>query len=329
VSCVGCGLANLERVRPYRLDSSRGRLLFGASWLFRCRDCGLVQAKPLPGAEELADYYATTYRTGGRHGAEAATIRDFPKDNLFYYHRGQSIAALLDPHLKSRNFSDAPRVLDIGAGFGHLLHAFGERFPRAARTALELSESCFPHLETLGIRVIREPIESWLTESAERFDVILLSHVLEHLRQPVEVLQRLRSRLSPNGLLFVEVPNIPADPLNRYLDHAWAPRFDEPHLTFFSLATFNASLQRAGLEVLFCAPAGPEYRDIPGWRFKLPQIRPFLVRVLPAGIKRALRRNAATTPLQSFGRAEPFFEYGGRAIWIRSVSAPGVGEPAP
>ncbi len=327
MSCVGCRLTSLERVRPYRLDSGRGRTLFGGAWLYRCRDCGLVQAKPLPGAEGLASYYARTYRTGGRHGAEAAIVRDFPRDNLFYYHRGQSIAALLEPHLRARDFGGTPRVLDIGAGFGHLLHAFGERFPRASRTALELSETCFPHLEALGIRVIREPIEAWLARSEAEFDVILLSHVLEHLRQPVEVLAGLRSRLSPNGLLFVEVPNIPADSLDRHLDHAWAPRFDEPHLTFFSLSTFDVTLKRAGLDLLFCAPAGPEYQEIPGWRFKLPQLRPLLVRVLPAALKRALRRNAATRPLQTFGRAEPFFEYGGRAIWIRSVSTPGGGAP--
>jgi len=324
MTCVGCGLAGLERVRPYRLDSARGKPLFGASWLYRCGDCGLVQAKPLPGAEELAAYYATSYRTGGRHGAEAALLRDFPRDNLFYYHRSQSIAALLDPHLRSRDFAAAPRVLDIGAGFGHLLHAFGERFPRASRTALELSESCFPHLEALGIRVIREPIEAWLAGSDAQFDVILLSHVLEHLREPAKVLAGLRARLGPRGLLFVEVPNIPADSLGRYLDHPWAPRFDEPHLTFFSVTTFAGALKRAGLDALFCAPAGPEYREIPGWRFKLPQLRPFLVRVLPAGVKRALRRNPATTPLQTFARAEPFFEYGGKAIWIRSVSTPGA-----
>ena len=321
--CVGCGdAAGFERLRPYRLDSQGGQALFGQAWLVRCRGCGLVQSRPIPGAGELGAYYAGAYRQGGRHGAEAAVLADFPRDNLFYYHRGQSIAALLDPYLRARGLDPKPRVLDVGAGFGHLLQAFAERFPTAIRTALEISEVCFSHLGSLGIRVIREPTESWLARGDGEFDVILLSHVLEHLRHPSDVLTALRARLSPTGLLFVEVPHIPADSLSRYLDHPWAPRFDEPH-PFFSVPTFEATLHRAKLEVLYCHQAGPAYRELSRWRFHLPQLRPFLVRAIPSALKRALRHAAATRPLQTFGRAEPFFEYGAGGIWIRSVSARG------
>ena len=88
--CVGCReAASFDRLRRYRLDSRRGRALFGGAWLFRCGGCGLVQSRPIPGAGELAGYYAGAYRQGGRHGAEAAVLADFPRDNLFYYHRGQ------------------------------------------------------------------------------------------------------------------------------------------------------------------------------------------------------------------------------------------------
>jgi len=320
-ACVGCRDASgFEDLRPYRPDSGRVQSLFGHLMLVRCKGCGLVQTRPIPTSAELAAYYAGVFREGGRHGAEVATLAEFPRDNLFYYHRGQSIADLLAPYITERGLSASPRVLDLGAGFGHLLHAFAERFPTANRTALEISEACFSHLGSLGIQVIQEPTESWLARREGEFDVILLSHVLEHLIYPTDVLSALRERLSPHGLLYVEVPHIPADSLLRFLDHDWSPRYDEPHLTFFSEPTLKAILSRADLEVLFCQPAGPAYRELPRWQFNLPQIRPFLVRAIPPSLKRALRRTVATQTVQPFGRSEPFFEYRPDGIWIRSIS---------
>jgi SAM-dependent methyltransferase len=39
------------------------------------------------------------------------------------------------------------------------------------------------------------------------FDLIILSHVLEHLQHPVIALRLLASKLAKNGMLFIEVPN--------------------------------------------------------------------------------------------------------------------------
>lgn len=40
------------------------------------------------------------------------------------------------------------------------------------------------------------------------FDVIFMNHVLEHIEEPVGLLESLRGLLAPQGRLFIEVPNV-------------------------------------------------------------------------------------------------------------------------
>jgi 2-polyprenyl-3-methyl-5-hydroxy-6-metoxy-1,4-benzoquinol methylase len=46
-----------------------------------------------------------------------------------------------------------------------------------------------------------------VADGAERFDVVVLADVLEHLDDPAALLQRSRSVLSPGGMLLITVPN--------------------------------------------------------------------------------------------------------------------------
>ena len=316
--CLCCGTSGLTRVRPYRAESAAGAPLFGSASLFRCGTCGLVQMEPQPAADALDHYYAESYRLGGRHGSGVANVRDFPRDNMYFMYRGQSIAALLAKHRSGA--PGRPRILDVGAGFGHLLHALGETYPDSARSAIEISQVCVDHLRGLGITVHQAPTEEVLGGLTEQFDIITLSHVLEHLREPSRVLGMLREHLAPDGVLYIEVPHIPADSLERYIDHAWAPRHDEPHLTFFSPVALRAMLERAELRVEFLEAAGPEYADVSWMTFHVPPIKTIVLRLLPEALKRALRRRSIGSGMSVFDHEEPFYRYGGRGIWLRSLS---------
>jgi len=318
--CVGCGAAALARVRPYRTESPAGRTLFGSSRLERCGACHLVQMVPQPSADALSTYYAEAYREGGRHGSGVANLEDFPRDNFYFMYRGQSIASLVAPRLVQRIGHEQPRILDVGAGFGHLLHALGERFPASQRSAIEISQVCVDHLRGLGITVHQAATEEVLAGMREEFDLITLSHVFEHLREPARVLALLRERLAPGGLLYIEVPNIPTATFERWLDHPWAPRHDEPHLLFFDAAALRGTLERADLQVDFCDSAGPVYESVSWLHFHLPNPKATALRAVPAPLKRAIRRRRIGHGLSLFDHPEPFYEYGGERIWLRSIS---------
>jgi SAM-dependent methyltransferase len=291
-------------------------MVFGRSVVYQCQDCGLAQVEPRPDARALNRYYEHDYRTQGLYGSDINDASRFPKDNLFYFNRGRSIAELV-----ARHVTQQPReILDVGAGFGHVLHAFGERYPDARRLAIEFSDVCVRHLRDIGVEAVTQPMETVLPGLERRFDIIVLSHVLEHLLDPQPAIGLLISRLAPNGVLCIEVPNIPRESLRAHLDHRWAPRWDEPHITFFSADALRTVLQATGLSVQFCETAGPRYRRVSALRFALPPFRQTVQRYMPSALFHALRGMQATASIRVHEREDEFYEYGGERLWIRSVS---------
>ncbi len=314
--CLSCGSRTMRRVRPYRVNTRFGRTFFGGGWLVECAGCRLVQLVPRPAPEQLNQFYVADYRKNPLYGELAANARQFPKDNLFYFNRGQSIRELLKPHVREAG----PCIVDVGAGYGHILHALGEEFPGSRRLAIESSDPCVKHLRALGIEVQTQTAEEILAELERTADLIVLSHVLEHLLDPLDVLRRIHTALVPGGCLYVEVPNIPRETLPQYPDHRWAPRYDEPHITFFSKATLSEMIERAGFAIAFCDTAGPEYALISGLRFRLPPLRASLERTLPRSWFHFLRRQRFTRPVRVQEREESFRKYGGFRLWIRCVA---------
>ena len=316
IECIACGASELVRQRPYRSKTRHGKAIFEHSWLCRCGTCGLVQAAPRPSLAALEDYYAVDYRLGCCAGSDVADLSLFPTDNLFYYNRGQAASGLVAKHL-----TVAPRaVLDVGAGYGHILEALGRRYPNARRFGIEFSEVCVSHLRAIGVEVYRDPAESVIPALADRFDVVVLSHVLEHLLDPSRLLEVIREHLPTEGVFYIEVPNIPKDAFLRNPDHVWAPRFDEPHITFYAVETLRETLERAGFRLLVCETAGPLYRAIPGWRYRLPTMRWFIQGIIPKPVFHWLRRRGATEALRVRPQEPEFFEYGGDRIWIRALA---------
>lgn len=275
--CISCAHTELRDIRAYRTDTGPGRWIFGGARLAECLRCQLTQCLPLPSPEVLADYYIASYRQSGLGGVDAANLAEFPRDNLFYLNRGRAVTSLVAKHLRS----ECPQIADIGAGWGHTLYALGERYPAATRVAVELSEPCLNHLRSMRIEVHHRRAEEVLPEMVGRFDAVVISHVLEHLLSPRLMLELIRDSLAPNGYLYLEVPNIPANSLLRYSDNRWAPRYDEPHTVFFSQESLKKLSRAAGYEVVFLDSAGPEYKSISRLRYLLPPLRPLLEKMIP------------------------------------------------
>lgn len=138
-----------------------------------------------------------------------------------------------------------PCVLDVGCGAGEfLLRARGcgwlvqgvEPDPQAA--ALCLSR---------GLDVVQGDITT-LGDTAERFDLITLSHVIEHVHHPLAVLQHCLRLLKPGGTLWLETPNLLAWGHGMFGPH-WRGLETPRHLVLFNPASLQSALTSTG----FCA----------------------------------------------------------------------------
>jgi SAM-dependent methyltransferase len=151
------------------------------------------------------------------------------------------------------------------------------------------------------------------------YDLIVLSHSLEHLLDPRNVLELILRSLRAGGLLYIEVPNIPRDTLLRFPDHPWTPRFDEPHIAFFSETVLRSTLEAAAFHLQFLSTAGPEYRHISSLQYRLPAFRSTVQRFMPGWLFHFLRRRDFTRVIRIKEREEAFYSYGGFRIWLRSI----------
>lgn len=169
-------------MRPlYRMDRFQA---------FRCRGCGTAYADPLPSDEELRRYYDQF--------AFGADLR-----NLDLY-RTPAMAAWL----ASFGLPPGARLLDVGGGGGFMARVFEESGLGEADYIDLDGAACEFARHALGLERVHQGDVCALPEtSTRRYDFIHCRHVLEHLRDPFEMLRRLIALLSDRGVIVLVLPN--------------------------------------------------------------------------------------------------------------------------
>ncbi len=144
-------------------------------------------------------------------------------------------------------------VLELGCAEGafaaYITEKYGARVS-AVEINAEALEKAKPHLH----RAVLADIESEAWENAfegERFDVLVLSDVLEHLRDPRTVLARAAKLLKEDGRLLFSVPNIAHADLLAKLSHGafdYTDKgiLDDTHIHFFGEKNLEAFFRSAG-----------------------------------------------------------------------------------
>ncbi len=225
--CILCG------GMTYEVVSERDR--HGAPLCTRlCAGCGLIRNDPVPTADELDAFYASAYRESYK-GASTPRLRQVLRN---FDRTRQHILAFRDIYGRKG------RWLDLGSGSGEFLFL--------ARSMGAEAEGIEPHAgysaysrQTLGLPVRSATLDSGGC-APRSFDLIRLSHVLEHMRDPLQTLRRLRDMLRPCGVLYVEVPDIAEEARNRLRGRL----FHYGHINNFDPTTLRALAGKAGLAEL-------------------------------------------------------------------------------
>jgi 2-polyprenyl-3-methyl-5-hydroxy-6-metoxy-1,4-benzoquinol methylase len=179
-------------------------------------------------AAELDEFYATEYRQVYQ-GDAAPILKDLQNQTG----RANSLLGFVDDTV-----AQVKRHLDIGCSAGLLLKIFRHHYDCHA-VGVEPGISYREYAQSQGLTVYTD-ISDLPTTRQDRFDLVSLVHVLEHLANPVGYLTYLRERLlTRDGWLLVEVPNL-------YCHDS----FEIAHLVSFSAHTLRQTLQKAGFEIV-------------------------------------------------------------------------------
>jgi 2-polyprenyl-3-methyl-5-hydroxy-6-metoxy-1,4-benzoquinol methylase len=242
-ACPVCGreeLTFLFHCRD-RLHPSPGQ--FGSA---RC-SCGVGVLTPRPTAAELGRYYPEDYGPYGK-GAGGPTSTS-PIGRRVFSKGARVVSRLLRDN--SRTLSEDLRrdgpgsVLDVGFGDGRHLKldsdAGWETF------GVDFSPTAVEQARQRGVKAAVGTIDDVEAESGS-FDLIRMSHVIEHVPDPEETLRRAHMLLRPGGRLHVATPNFES-PTERLLGTYWygldAPR----HLVLFTPSALASLAERVGLVV--------------------------------------------------------------------------------
>ena len=199
-------------------------------------ESGLIYVDPVP-FKNTEEFYKTDYRKSYK-GVHC------PKPKHIYR------AAKIAQQRLSRLVDLIPlsaRCLDAGSSSGEFVYLL-----RSKGFLAEGVEANMPYAEysqaELKIPVTISPFSQFQPE--QKFDLITMFHVLEHLENPVLNLAHLLQFLNPDGHFIIEVPNI------TYADMAFSHKWHPGHLFSFSATTLSMLMEKAGFETVSCSPIG-------------------------------------------------------------------------
>jgi 2-polyprenyl-3-methyl-5-hydroxy-6-metoxy-1,4-benzoquinol methylase len=183
----------------------------------------------LSSADELYDYYA-----------------EIREEDLARRHTAENRARQLELLEGFQRHAPGRKLLDVGCGDGQLLETAGDAGWDAM--GVDLSEAAIDLCRKRGLNATCMDFFSDSLDE-ERFDVIVMSELIEHVPEPQRFMKRAAELLRRGGILYLTTPNF-GSLARRALGESWSVVHPE-HIGYFEKATLRAmACEAAGLREL-------------------------------------------------------------------------------
>jgi len=211
------------------VELGRTRIHGRAFSLLECTECGLGRLSPRLADDDLVAYYARDYRRSG--AVDAA-----------YFERGVRRGRRLREFLARNGIEVAAgsSVVEPGTGAGGILAAFRDAGHQVAGS--DLDPACVAYATEQGLPVAHGELVP-LDLAASPAGLVVLSHFVEHLPEPLETIRSLDPWIGSETLVYVEVPGLRSGV-------APAAQVRIPHLFYYDLRTLQALFDEAGYELV-------------------------------------------------------------------------------
>ncbi len=279
IHCLGCDEPHLTHRAAITASFVAARVFGGSASVCRlaqCQSCGLIffedRFEPGEAARLYADYRSEAYYQERHHWEP-------------WYSRGFNAGLGGTKEMRSRRETYVSTINHYaqGVAIGSVLDYGGDRGqlmvggPGHSHSVFDISgvESA-PGVTGLNAASLAD----------QKFDLVLLCEVLEHVSEPMHVLQDVLNHVKPGGLLYITLPNLEFPftdiPAGAWYQHylklllrscwltlladfwstGWKVKFAHvpplgfakmhEHVSFFNPASLETLLRRAGAEILGC-----------------------------------------------------------------------------
>jgi len=231
INCPICEQDNTESIfKKGNLDKDLFNVI--------CRNCGLVFINPRPEKEEYDKFHEAEFLS---EKAIVGIEQVESKLNDSDLRIKTSIFNFLDEYL-----DEGKKVLDIGCGFGRLLNII-KREKKVDVFGVELGNLDVEAAKKYyGLDAFHGSLEEFAKnqENWDKFDVIIMHHVLEHLPEPLVSLCQIKKLLKSEGVLYIGVPNV--------MNIKKRPDifFQQAHPFSYSPYSLSLLLQKSGFGIL-------------------------------------------------------------------------------
>jgi SAM-dependent methyltransferase len=244
-----CGSPALKLVHTFHAPSTveiRFSFARGSAYerrLFQCDSCKHFMS--VHGLNDeglyLGEYVNSNY--GDELKANFDRINSLPSAKSDNVARVTAVAAFAVAWFLTHAGPDVPNILDVGSGLCVFLNRIKSELGWIC-TALDPDPRASEHARSVvGIEVIQGDFRQ--TNLARQFDIVSLNKVIEHVKDPIQMLRMAKAAVKPSGFIYLEVPDgekailDPDGPLREEFT------IDHPHV--FSMASINIALTKAGL----------------------------------------------------------------------------------
>jgi len=197
-----------------------------------CRHCGLIMINPRMNAAAYKIFYKEEYR-------RLYGFVDKESYFMFQKARGEKIKEILED---KKILNSSTRILEIGCGSGGILKSFHDEGYYIL--GIDLDSEFIEFGKSKGLRLMTCHSNEVIEESC--FDVIILSHVVEHFLDLKSEFDAVRHLLSESGTVYIEVPNIIRDE-----DYDFLSTLANAHTYYFSAETLVATMKVLGYHCVF------------------------------------------------------------------------------
>ena len=166
------------------------------SKIFKCKDCSLLFPNPLPLPENIQEIY--------NHPNEYFTFhasKNWDKRSIEHQTTIETMLKLNKSNLKNY------KLLEIGSGRGEFLNAC-KNFSNIEATGIEVSDDFINFAKKKNINIQKKELDDFINKK-EKFDLIVLIAVIEHLDNPDKYLSKIQKLLNKDGIVYIDCPQEP------------------------------------------------------------------------------------------------------------------------